>query len=107
MARDLERLWSDPKNWTAFGYRCSEDPRVVVPKRVRSLGWTLNWAHPKAWPTLAMFFAIAIGPALSITLILALIGVSRPEIILGAVTATIVVSTVAIVLIALHLARTA
>src|ERR1035437_1536630 len=42
---DLERMWNDPANWTLFGYRCPSDPRVIVPKRMRVMGWTINWAH--------------------------------------------------------------
>ena len=105
MAHDLERLWSDPKHWTAFGYRCANDPRIVVPKRLSSLGWTLNWAHPKARSTLAMFVAIAIVPAILVRLILAFAELSGPEVVIGAMTASLVVSTVALVLIALRLGR--
>jgi hypothetical protein len=43
---ELERLWKDPGNWTPLGfYRCAEDPRWWVPKRVPWMGWTINIAH--------------------------------------------------------------
>jgi uncharacterized membrane protein len=46
----LEELWKDPKNWRwKVFYYCKEDPRLLVPKRLRWTGWTVNFAHPKAW----------------------------------------------------------
>lgn len=75
MARpELERLWNDPGHWSPFGYRCPSDPRVIVPKRLRALGWTINWAHPRAIPMLLFMLGIAVGPALvvvAVTLIFA------------------------------------
>jgi hypothetical protein len=51
----LERLWADPRHWSAVGiYRCAADPRIVVPKRRPWLGWTLNFAHPASWPVLVL-----------------------------------------------------
>jgi hypothetical protein len=66
MARpDPEALWSDPANWKArVIYYCREDPRVVVPKRKRWSGWTMNFANPWAVPLLLLFIAIASGPML-------------------------------------------
>lgn len=63
--RELDELWSDPANWTALRYRCTRDPRVVVPKRSR-LGWTVNFGHPMAVPTLVAMIAIALGPPLAV-----------------------------------------
>ena len=46
----LEKLWSDPANWRGIGiYSCKEDPRVLVPKRIKLMGWTLNFGHRRAW----------------------------------------------------------
>lgn len=51
----LDRLWSDARNWRAgLIYSCKEDPRIVVPKRQRWRGWTLNFAHAAAWPALVL-----------------------------------------------------
>ncbi len=38
---------SDPSNWK-FGliYFNKNDKRVIVPKKMRILGWTLNFANP-------------------------------------------------------------
>ena len=55
---DLDRMHSDPDNWhLMFFYICSEDPRLVVKKRVGSLGWTLNFARPLAIPFLLVLIA--------------------------------------------------
>jgi hypothetical protein len=62
----LEQFWSDPANWT-FGliYRCHEDPRVIVPRRRKWRGWTLNFAHRYAIPTLILL-GLAVGMPLNI-----------------------------------------
>ena len=49
----LEALWESPQNWKWGGiYFCKEDPRVIVPKRQKWMGWTINCARPAAIPTL-------------------------------------------------------
>jgi uncharacterized protein DUF5808 len=60
---ELERLWAEPRNW-GWVYRCALDPRVIVPRRRRWMGWTINFAHPFAWPAFLLSFFIAVGPAL-------------------------------------------
>jgi uncharacterized membrane protein len=41
--------WRNPANWTWRGplglYSSRRDTRLVVPKAVRPMGWTLNFAH--------------------------------------------------------------
>jgi uncharacterized membrane protein len=44
---ELEILWKDKNNWRWGAiYHCKNDPRLVVPKRVKWTGWTLNFAYP-------------------------------------------------------------
>jgi hypothetical protein len=57
----LEKLWSDPANWRGPFYYCKSDPRTLVPKRIRSLGWTINSAHPFAWIRLFIGIATTLG----------------------------------------------
>lgn len=79
---ELERLWSDPRNWSPPGiYRCAADPRVIVPKRWRWAGWTINFAHPAAWWVLVGSVVVAAGPVL----VLAASGRATPGRVLGAV----------------------
>ena len=54
--------WSDSKNWKSHVfYVCHDDPRVIVPKRPKWMGRTLNFAHPKAFVVLLLtFLALAI-----------------------------------------------
>lgn len=67
---ELEHLWNDPRNWTFPGiYRCSEDPRVIVSKRARWAGWTLNFAHRRAWWALLGLMLIAGGPTVALVLL--------------------------------------
>jgi hypothetical protein len=60
-SQELDRLWARPSNWTLV-YRCAEDPRVIVPRRRRWMGWTVNFARPQAWLVVAMCVVIAVGP---------------------------------------------
>ena len=43
---DINELWKNPRNWrVGFVYYCKDDPRVIVPKRIKIMGWTLNFAN--------------------------------------------------------------
>lgn len=62
---ELERLWATPEHWRwNLIYSCARDPRVLVPRRRRRTGWTLNFGHRWAWAALLLVFAIPIGPVL-------------------------------------------
>lgn len=64
MARDeLEALWRDPRNYRWGVYYCKADPRIVVPKRYKWMGWTVNFARPNAIPVTILLIAILIVPA--------------------------------------------
>lgn len=46
-----EREWRAPGNWHGGWlavYSSEQDTRLIVPKRNRLMGWTLNFAHPGA-----------------------------------------------------------
>lgn len=93
------------------GYRCAEDPRVIVPKRLRALGWTINWAHPKAIPMLLLMMGIAVGPALvimsCIVFLASTVGLSPTASMLGslAVFGATAVSIVVIIVLSARLSR--
>lgn len=41
---------NDPKNWKlGIFYFNMDDPRILPPKRIKQLGWTLNFARWQAW----------------------------------------------------------
>jgi uncharacterized membrane protein len=64
---ELERHWAKSENWSGAGfYYCPEDPRVIVPKRRPTMGWTINFAHPLAVPVLLLAFLF---PAVPIVLL--------------------------------------
>lgn len=52
---------TNPENykWGLF-YFNPEDPRVIVPKNIQWMGWTLNFARPAAWLIIIAFVAFAI-----------------------------------------------
>jgi uncharacterized membrane protein len=58
-----EREWNTPGNWHGgwLGICSSEqDTRLLVPKRRRFLGWTLNQAHPGARFLLGLLLGAAV-----------------------------------------------
>lgn len=58
----LDRFHSNPANWKlGFVYFCRADQRIIVPKRIRGLGWTINFARPLALPFLAFIIALILG----------------------------------------------
>ena len=61
-AEQLEGFWRDPANWRLGIYRCAADPRVIVPKRAKWMGWTVNFAHRSAWPVLLAMVLLVAGP---------------------------------------------
>jgi hypothetical protein len=61
----LDRLWSDPNNWRSHVfYVCPEDPRLLVPKRQKWRGWTINFGRPHAVLFLTLFMIVTIVPLL-------------------------------------------
>ena len=61
---ELDALFHDPSNrrWGVF-YYCPEDPRVLAPSRPTVHGYQINFAHPRARRTLALYLAVLILPA--------------------------------------------
>ncbi len=61
--QEYSELWRDPRNWRLYiFYVCREDPRLMVPKRLRVTGLTLNFAHPKAVLLFAVLLAVVLVP---------------------------------------------
>ncbi len=61
----IEKLWRDKGNWTGgVIYHCREDPRVIVPRRWRWGGWTLNFSHPRVGIVGLAAFGLVLGPGL-------------------------------------------
>ena len=58
----LDAMSADPANWRwRFFYHCAGDPRLVVPKRLRGFGWTINFAQPWAIPFMAAVILVLLG----------------------------------------------
>ncbi|HEY3901886.1 MAG TPA: DUF5808 domain-containing protein [Chthoniobacter sp.] len=58
----LDQFHSDPANWKlGFIYFCRADPRILVPKRIRGLGWTINLARPMAIPCVILVIGAVWG----------------------------------------------
>ena len=53
MTRDeLQVLWEDTAHWSGGIYFCKKDPRLIVPKRLKWTGWTINFGHKRSTPSL-------------------------------------------------------
>ena len=61
-----EAEWNNPDNWSAGIYFSKKDSRVWVPKRIRSMGWTINLGQKKGAVTMMWTF---IGAILFVVLI--------------------------------------
>src|SRR5262245_61555110 len=69
-ASELEQLWQDPRHWAGgVVYHCTADPRVIVPRRRRWGGWTLNFAHRSAWLALLAAVVVLVAPIVIIAVI--------------------------------------
>ena len=59
-----ERWRNNPENyrWGIF-YFNPKDPRIILPKRIKEMGWTLNFANPYSWLIIIgiITFAILLG----------------------------------------------
>ena len=62
---ELEKLWADKDNWLCGAiYYCKNDPRLVVPKRIKWTGWTMNFAYP--WRAIGLIIFILFAALLPI-----------------------------------------
>jgi hypothetical protein len=65
---ELDACWRDPKNYKwGLIYYCKADPRAIVPKRVKWMGWTVNFARPSAIPIMLLLVAILLVPIFIVT----------------------------------------
>ena len=55
-----QRLWhQDPANRKlGIFYFNKADTRILPPKRIKQLGWTLNFAHWQAWVILLLIIVL-------------------------------------------------
>jgi hypothetical protein len=59
----LDELWASPSSWKwGVIYCCKQDPRAIVPKRVKWMGWTVNFAHWYSWPALLLLLVALAAP---------------------------------------------
>lgn len=59
----LDRFHADPDNWKlGVLYFSREDPRLLVPKRLRGFGFTVNFGRPFAIPFIVLILGIAAAP---------------------------------------------
>jgi uncharacterized membrane protein len=61
MSNNNANYWDrDPKNWKlGMFYFCNEDPRIMLPKRIPMLGWTVNFARWQSWLLIAAIIGFA------------------------------------------------
>jgi uncharacterized membrane protein len=61
MSNNNSNCWDkDPKNWKlGMFYFCNEDPRIMLPKRIPMLGWTVNFARWQSWLLIIVIIGFA------------------------------------------------
>ena len=59
---EIEACWKDPHSYKWGVYCCKTDPRVIVPRRFKWMGWTINFARPSAIPVLLGMIALLVFP---------------------------------------------
>ena len=91
---ELEACRKDPQNRKWGVYCCKDDPRMIVAKRLKWLGWTINFARPSASSVVLLTLAIVVVPILFVRAWDGGIGV---------VLATILISTAALCLLCAYL----
>ncbi len=65
----LQKYWEDEDNWSGGIYFCKQDPRLIVPKRPKWGGWTINLGHKLGTVTLILVIGIPV-----MILVLVLVG---------------------------------
>jgi hypothetical protein len=59
---NYDELHANPAHWKlGIFYFCRQDQRVLVPKRIQGLGWTINFARPSALFWIAAVIGFAWG----------------------------------------------
>ena len=61
---EIETCWKDLRNWKWRIYYCKADPRAIVPRRLKWMGWTVNFARPSAIPITLLLIALVAVPLL-------------------------------------------
>lgn len=57
----LYSMSNNPFNWKGTFYVNRKDPRILVPKRLPSLGWTLNFGHIISYVLISAFVLAVIA----------------------------------------------
>jgi len=57
----LYSMSNNPFNWKGPFYVNHKDPRIIVPKRLPSLGWTLNFGHSISYFLIITFVLVIIA----------------------------------------------
>jgi uncharacterized membrane protein len=65
---EIEACRNDPRNqkWGLI-YYCKADPRAIVPRRHKWMGWTVNFARPSAIPLVGLLLAVLAVPIRIVT----------------------------------------
>lgn len=65
MAKKKRRLPNledtNPNNWRGIFYVNRKDKRLLVPKQVPSMGWTLNFGNPWTYVLIVVFLGVLIA----------------------------------------------
>lgn len=57
----LDTMSKNPDNWKGIFYFNRKDPRILVPKLCPYMGWTLNFASPYSYISMACIILIIVA----------------------------------------------
>lgn len=84
---EIEACWRAPSNYKwGLIYYCKADPRAIVPRRLKWMGWTVNFACPSAIPITVLLIALV---AVQLLIVKAKGAGSGIELITGAASITV------------------
>lgn len=64
---EMRRCWDNDDYWSGGIYFCKQDPRLIIPKRPRWGGWTINFGHK--WSTVTLIGIVGL-PVLMLAVVL-------------------------------------
>lgn len=57
----IDAMSKNPNNWKGIFYVNNKDPRIIVPKKNPSFGWTLNFGHKVSYLGILVIILIIVA----------------------------------------------
>ena len=57
----MDSMNKNPNNWKGIFYVNSKDPRIIVPKMIPLMGWTVNFGHKTTYIGMGLIILIIVA----------------------------------------------